>query len=77
MFTTLFDEVSERGFRESPPGMAHWAGTGPLGRKCRHCAFFSGKAGKKGACGKFTQIMHKKGPKFAGYIASCKYFAVR
>ncbi len=77
MFTTLFDEVSERGFRETPRGMAHWAGTGPLLKKCRDCAFFPEKKPNKGACDKYAQMMRKKGPTFNGYVAACKYFEKR
>ena len=77
MLTDLFDEESERGFRETPRGMAHWAGSGPALRTCRDCVYFSTKARKKGRCGKFAQMMKKNGPKFGGYMPACKYFEAR
>ncbi len=75
MLTAMFEEVAERGRRETPRGMAHWARSGPPLKKCRDCVFFSDKKGKKGTCNKFAQMMHKNGPKFAGHVPSCKYFA--
>ena len=39
--TKMFDEVSERGMRATPPGMAHWAGGGPQGKTCRECKFYT------------------------------------
>ncbi len=76
MFTTIFDDLSERGFRETAAGMAHWAGSGPPHTQCRECVHFLDK-GKKGTCGKYSQMMRKKGPTFAGYFAACKYFGKR
>jgi hypothetical protein len=77
MLTNLFDEVSERGFRVTPRGMAYWSGSGPALKKCRDCVFFSGKARKKGTCGKFAKMMQNNGPKFGGYVPACKYFEIR
>ena len=38
--TEIFDEVSERGMRETPNGMAHWKGSGPKGKTCRECMHY-------------------------------------
>ncbi len=35
--TSIFDPEVERGRRETPPGMAHWAGSGPPETKCVDC----------------------------------------
>ncbi len=82
MFTALFDEVSERGYRDTPKGMAFWTGTGPVGEKCKDCAHFSGKAGKSGVCAKTVRALvaqksRAKAQKFPGSVAACKYFERR
>ena len=75
MLTVMFDEVAERGRRETPRGMAHWAGTGPAGMRCADCAHFSNKTKTKGRCSKFAKLMRKHGPEFSGRTPACKYFA--
>lgn len=88
--TSMFDEQSERGFRDTPPGMAHWTGTGPDNTTCRECAHF-GREGryiadspkhakgelKPAHCNKYWQLMRGKGPKIKPSLASCKHFEAR
>ena len=89
MQTRMFDDETERGMRVTPPGMAHWSGTGPEGTTCRECNFYSYEgryasnskkhsAGglKPGRCKKFKQLMNKKGATFAHSKASCRHFEV-
>lgn len=33
---------------QTPPGMAHWAGSGPEGTTCRNCQHFMGKIRRTG-----------------------------
>ena len=84
--TDMFDEISEEGYRKSPPGMAHWSGTGPKKTRCWQCLHFRAygyysrrgtKAGKlkAGTCQRFARMMsHIKAPKFDAETRSCKYF---
>lgn len=39
--TRMFDKATEDGLRKTPPGMAHWAGSGPEGKTCRECLRYS------------------------------------
>lgn len=81
----MFDEKTEEGFRQTPDGMAYWAGTGPAGRYCRQCQHYtdegtyrSGKrAGgqKPGRCRQFSIMMKgKRGAKFSPSTRACRYF---
>ncbi len=85
--TQMYDDVSERGFQETAPGMAHWAGSGPTGTTCRECVYFTGKTyhskaggfrggSKPAPCLKFKQLMRQKGPPVPHDSAACKYFAL-
>ena len=51
------------------PGMAHFAGTGPQGKLCKDCQFYSGNQ-----CGQFRRMTGRAGKKFASTTSSCKYF---
>ncbi len=80
--TNLFDEVAERGFRETQPGQAHWAGSGPAGTRCMDCVYFGGSITKPGACAKAAQLLlaqksRTKPQKFRGGVASCKHFEAK
>ena len=78
--TALFDEVSERGFRDTPRGMAHWAGTGPAGMKCLSCVSFSKRSGVKGTCAiyaKYAKSARRKAVVFDGTARSCQHFEER
>ena len=83
--TDMFDKVTEDGFRKSPPGMAHWAGTGPKGKVCRQCIHYTNEGRyslggkhpgwlKPGRCTKFGAMMRKKGPTFPIRTLACKHF---
>lgn len=85
--TKMFDDVAELGMKNTPPGMAHWSGTGPEGTSCRECALytFEGRytsgskthpAGglKPGRCRKYHQLMKRKGKPFVHSKPSCKHF---
>jgi len=74
--------------RNTPHGMAHWAGTGPEGRTCRECAFFehgkryySATAGFKGGelmparCGKYRAMMNgRQGGAIPNITPACRHF---
>ena len=58
-------------YEKTVPGMAHWAGTGPLGTTCAGCRFY------RGWCQKFRRmIREKRQSKFQlpPTTPSCKYF---
>lgn len=78
--THIFDPVTEIGWRDTPKGMAYWAGTGPPGTTCRFCAFFeANKRGTRGYCGKYTELMPqvKKAVKFERDTKSCHYYELK
>lgn len=59
-------------------GMAHFAGTGPAGKKCKDCAHFmrSGAGNKPAPCRKYKQLSEwdKVDRKVPMSTAACKYF---
>ncbi len=80
--TNLFDEVAERGALETRPGQAHWAGSGPPGKKCKDCVHFGGSSKKPGRCALFANhlkanLQRTKAPKFSGAALSCKHFEAK
>ena len=65
--------------RHTPPGMAHWSGTGPAGATCGQCEWFTEikwGGGKSTRCGKYTKMMNgQQGPKkIPAETFACKYF---
>jgi hypothetical protein len=44
--------------RKTPPGMAHWASTGPAGATCGRCLFYQNKTER---CGKYIAMMRAGG----------------
>ncbi len=75
--TRIFDPVTETGRRDTPKGMAHWAGTGPPGTTCRFCARFeANKRGHRGYCTKYRELMPKvkRLVKFDRDTPSCRYY---
>lgn len=73
--------VDPQVIRDTPPGMAHWMGTGPAGKTCRECTFFDADghdaAGmlKAARCKKHTALMNgRQGPKIKHANASCRFF---
>ena len=78
--TSIFDPEVERGRRETPPGMAHWAGSGPVGAKCtdcRHLDLAKDSKIEKARCLKYALLMRRLGKKFSKRTAACKYFDAR
>ena len=56
-------------------GMAHFAGTGPNGARCRDCKFWvdvSRRLNKP--CRKFKSLRGRRGPLVPGTASACKYF---
>ena len=74
----------EQAHKQTQPGMAFWAGSGPEGRRCSGCQFFNsegkyasgGRMGqvKPGPCLKYKAMMRRLGPKIAADNRACKYF---
>ena len=82
---TVIDLDLENKRARTPPGMAHWAGTGPSGTTCRECLEYSdngyysanskyGSTLKPGTCHRYEKMMNKEGPSIPYNTASCKYF---
>jgi hypothetical protein len=71
--------------RQSVPGMAHFAGTGPSGATCGGCDYF--RSSKRGTrCAKFTELMRQafpsgRAPAEGGDVPratpACRYFLAR
>lgn len=70
--------------KQTVPGMAHWAGTGPEGMKCLGCAnarfhgFYAARGAKKGllkpiTCAKYKDMMGHA-PSFSGDQSACRFF---
>jgi hypothetical protein len=67
--------------RSTVPGMAHFAGTGPVGATCGECSYlaeFSGRGKHLHRCGKFTELMQgKPGDNVPKRSPACRYFLAR
>lgn len=87
---TILDADLEKKRNATYPGMAHFAGTGPAGKTCRECIFWTGcgervryyaKGGVHGgvirpqACAKYKELMREVGPAVPFTALACKYFA--
>ena len=65
------------------PGMAYFAGTGPAGKFCGDCKFWTFyRFTKKGldkwrGCGKFRNLTGHVGPQIDSKLHACKYFGQR
>jgi hypothetical protein len=80
--TAPFDRVA----RETHPGMAHFAGTGPQQKTCRECSFWdhgendyraSGNYRgliKPARCRKFRALMNVDGARIPDETAACRHF---
>lgn len=61
-------------------GMAHWAGSGPMGKTCRECAFWqtSGRwqndEPTPSKCARFFQLMHQWGQTVPHRAYACRHF---
>lgn len=59
-------------------GMAHFAGTGPVGTNCGGCAFWAIPDGKKKPiCEKYAQLTGSAGKTIPSTCASCRYYSPR
>jgi hypothetical protein len=67
--------------RRTVPGMAHFAGTGPVGEACGQCSYLAEttRRGKRFArCGKYTELMDgKPGDAVPKSTPACRYFSPR
>jgi hypothetical protein len=77
-------ELAEQ-VRRTPPGMAHWAGTGPAGQTCAGCGHYgywyetrTGKSGRRAsACELYFRRCHTHGNTLPAATPACKYFNPR
>lgn len=73
-------------FNRTHQGMAHFAGTGPIGATCRECKFWqhqktwSSASGKghgmpmPARCMRYRQLMHERGKMVPHDARACKHF---
>lgn len=87
---TIVDPKTETARRRTWPGMAHWAATGPAGKTCRECIFWTDCGGQAGyyarrgmsggglkprSCKKHQELMRGEvGNRVPHHVESCKYF---
>jgi hypothetical protein len=69
--TNTYPAELEAQARQTFPGMAHFAGTGPFATACRDCVFYNNKTRR---CEKYFQLTRRKGASFPNSAPSCKYF---
>ncbi len=78
---TLFDPEVESMAHLTQPGMAHFAGGGPVGEKCQDCAHFDlpDNFGRrwKAHCRKYTEMMSRCGAMVPKSTPACKYFVAK
>ncbi len=78
--TSISGPEVERAWRETPPGMAHWAASGPPETKCvdcRHLDLAKDSKIEKARCRKYATLMRRPGKKFSKRTAACKFFEAR
>jgi hypothetical protein len=85
MLGTQFLTETPGAQRITAPGMAHWSGTGPDGKRCKDC-WFKGyhrrtenkhgtpKTSWSAGCEKFHKLTGQHGPNIRGDLRACKYF---
>jgi hypothetical protein len=63
---------------QTEPGMAHFAGTGPVGATCGKCVFWGYKTASRvryhNGCKKYSELMKKDGPAINPSLPACKYY---
>jgi len=82
---TVIDEELERAERQTAPGMAHWAGSGPDGATCGKCANYGytyiksngDHATKPSSCEKFWSVTGRHGGTLDARQIGCKYFDLK
>jgi hypothetical protein len=77
---TVLDRQFNEMVRNTPSGMAYWAGSGPEGKTCRECRNL-GKAQystsgmlKATKCDKYTELSYREGKAIPYDSRACKYF---
>jgi hypothetical protein len=75
--------------RNTAPGQAHWAGTGPAGMTCGQCQHWTywrqirNRVGdivrteQHKGCGKYEQLTDIKGPQINPPLFACRHFQAR
>ncbi len=75
------DEPDRKRALATHAGMAHFAGTGPVGTWCCDCLFWEkikATVQEQARCQKYRALMRgSSGPKVPGRVTSCKYFMAR
>jgi hypothetical protein len=87
---TIIDPKIDHLVKTTPPGMAHWSGTGPSGTTCEMCAHYGYSAPvRNGAgdtistkrhpksCRRFFELMHQHGRALPSSTPSCRHFQAK
>lgn len=79
--TRPLGDVFEENLVRTHQGMAHFAGTGPVGATCKGCTHFStpshAAAARAATCQKYQRLTGKQGQKIPPSADACKYFERR
>jgi hypothetical protein len=81
-YLTSTNPELEKLARSTPRGMAHWAGTGPVGASCDKCVHHAdinvagGKRVKHNRCLKFYRMMGRPGGVASPDTPACRHFEV-
>ncbi len=81
---TVLDLEFNEMVKNTPSGMAYWAGTGPPGRTCRECRHFGQKKGdigynthgllKNAKCAQYLSLSLRDGRAIPHDSKACKFF---
>ena len=74
------DPAFAQQLQRTVPGMAHFAGTGPVDATCGKCRYLveDTRRGKlSDRCQKFTELMHCIGDSVPKHTPACRYFLAR
>jgi hypothetical protein len=87
---TSIDPELDKRVKATPPGMAHWAGTGPDGATCGQCRHYGydtplrnahdnviGTVEKLNSCRRFFELMRRHGKPLPPLTPSCRHFRPR
>jgi hypothetical protein len=82
---TVIDAELERAEKQTAPGMAHWAGSGPIGATCGKCIHYGytyvkstgDHATKPSSCEKFYSMTLRHGGTLDQRQIACKYFEAK
>jgi hypothetical protein len=87
---TAIDPELDRLVKQTLPGMAHWAGTGPADTTCGGCKHY-GYASvvrdaqgnvlhtvhKEKRCGRYWELMHRHGAELPPSTPSCRQYETK